>query len=72
MMGFLGLGGLSFTLGGSIKGKIFFQETMVVTMGNEDVKETNGSMVKRRYTNVWQKQGNDWKLSFRHANLVCP
>ena len=24
MMGFLGLGGLSFTLGGSIKGKIFF------------------------------------------------
>lgn len=52
--------------------QIFFQETMVVTMGNEDVKEADGHIVKRRYTNVWLKQGNDWKLSFRHANLVCP
>lgn len=52
--------------------QVFIREAMVITMGNEDVKEANGSMVKRRYTNVWQKQGGDWKLSFRHANLVCP
>lgn len=49
---------------------------MAISMGNELVVERNkdgsdGSPIRRRYTNIWQKQGADWLLIARHANNIC-
>jgi ketosteroid isomerase-like protein len=49
---------------------------VVLLMGNEVVvtKGTDaapGRTINRRFTNIWQKQGADWKLIARHANEIC-
>jgi ketosteroid isomerase-like protein len=31
-----------------------------------------GETVRRRYTNVWMKQGREWRIVARHANIICP
>jgi Domain of unknown function (DUF4440) len=48
----------------------------VFTMGSETVvpaggQPATGSIVKRRFTNIWEKQQGQWKLVGRHANVVC-
>jgi hypothetical protein len=46
-------------------------DNMVVVMGNEVVQNTATEPVyKRRYSNFWMKEGNSWKLTFRHANIM--
>lgn len=49
---------------------------VVLLMGNEVVVPkkadgTPGRTINRRFTNIWQKQGADWKLIARHANEIC-
>ncbi|GAC1479875.1 MAG: hypothetical protein NVS1B4_24750 [Gemmatimonadaceae bacterium] len=31
-----------------------------------------GREVKRRFTNIWKKEGDTWRLYWRHANVVQP
>jgi hypothetical protein len=55
---------------------IMIKEGYAVAMGNETVvpksKGTTPAVpVKRRYTNVWMLQKGEWKLTARHANIIC-
>lgn len=54
----------------TIKGNFAF------SMGSEtvvplDEQQPSGQIVKRRFTNIWEKQSNEWKLVGRHANVIC-
>jgi ketosteroid isomerase-like protein len=54
----------------SIKG------TFAFSMGNETVvpvdgQQETGQIVKRRFTNIWEKQPAGWRLVGRHANIIC-
>ena len=31
-----------------------------------------GRTIERRFTNVWKKEGADWRLFARHANVIPP
>lgn len=49
---------------------------VVLLMGSEVVVPkgkdgTPGRTINRRFTNIWQKQGSEWKLIARHANEIC-
>ena len=49
---------------------------IAISMGNETVVPAGeqpkaGTVVKRRYTNIWQKTSGEWKLVARHANIIC-
>ncbi len=52
-------------------------ENLAIAMGSETVTPIDASsgnqaqVVKRRYTNIWQKKGGEWKLIARHANVIC-
>jgi ketosteroid isomerase-like protein len=49
---------------------------VVVTMGHETVVPINGPEagkdVHRRFTNVWMKEGGEWKLIARQATVLAP
>ena len=54
---------------------LFFKD-MVVVMGSEIVvpaksAPNGGKNIRRRYTNIWIKKYDKWKLCVRHANNVC-
>jgi ketosteroid isomerase-like protein len=56
---------------------ILIKNDLVITMGNETVvpamgNPSGGQTLKRRYTHVWHKEINNWKLIARHANVVRP
>jgi len=58
--------------------KVLIKGGVAVTMGNEtvtfDKNSTNpnaGQTIKRRYTHVYVKDGNDWIMIARHANEIC-
>ena len=53
-----------------------FYDNMVVVMGNELVIPAEGApnagkKLHRRYTNIWMKKKDEWKLAVRHANNIC-
>ena len=55
---------------------VMVKNDIVISMGSEVVvlkgsKGAAGSPIKRRYTNIWQKQSADWKLIARHASIIC-
>jgi ketosteroid isomerase-like protein len=57
--------------------QIIVRGNTVFSMGSETVVPTEDQSpaqqaVKRRYTNIWMKQGGSWKLMARHANVICP
>ena len=31
-----------------------------------------GQPVRRRFTNIWKKEGDTWRLYWRHANVITP
>jgi ketosteroid isomerase-like protein len=31
-----------------------------------------GQLIRRRFTNIWKKEGDTWRLSWRHANVMTP
>lgn len=54
----------------TVKGNFAF------TMGSETVvpagdQPAAGQTVRRRFTNIWEKQEGAWKLVGRHANVIC-
>lgn len=55
---------------------ITFKENFAFSMGSETVvpagdSPQTGQVVKRRFTNIWEKQEGGWKLVGRHANVIC-
>lgn len=51
--------------------KITIRGDIVFSMGSETVAPAGGQTVKRRYTNIWMKVDDTWKLVARHANEIC-
>lgn len=56
--------------------KIIIRGNIAISMGSETVvpaadQANAGQTVKRRYTNIWEKQGDGWKLVARHASIIC-
>ncbi len=50
---------------------------MAFVMGAETIKPTGkapqaGQTVQRRFTHVWKRDGETWRLVARHANLLPP
>lgn len=50
-------------------------DDIVISMGRETVVPAGrepraGETVRRRYTNVWKRVGDSWRLIARHANVV--
>jgi len=50
--------------------------TLAISMGSEVVilggrSELKGQTVRRRFTHVWTKEKNSWRLLARHANNLC-
>jgi len=31
-----------------------------------------GQVIHRRFTNIWRKEGDTWRLYWRHANVMTP
>jgi len=55
---------------------IMIKDGYAVAMGNETVvprsNDTKKAVpIKRRYTNVWMMDRGEWKLTARHANVIC-
>ncbi len=50
---------------------VFVRGDVVVSMGSEVVKTVEGKIERRRYTDVWMKKNEEWKLYFRQASLIC-
>jgi len=47
------------------------QGGFVVVMGNEVLTNSPGGVqIRRRYTNIWGKEGGSWRLVARHANVI--
>lgn len=49
---------------------------VVVVMGKETVvpkgsSPDSGKTILRRYTHLWMKRDGKWRLTARHANVVC-
>jgi ketosteroid isomerase-like protein len=49
----------------------------VIVMGNETITPIRnapfaGQTLRRRYTHFWMKRDGEWRLTARHANVVCP
>lgn len=56
--------------------QVIIRGFVVITMGSETVIPAGdqlnaGQTVKRRYTNIWMRKDNEWKLVARHANVIC-
>ena len=57
--------------------QILVRGDVVFSMGNEvvipdaDDDPRKGKEIRRRYTNIWMKQGSTWTLVARHASEIC-
>ncbi|MDX1955788.1 MAG: nuclear transport factor 2 family protein [Chitinophagaceae bacterium] len=56
--------------------KVILNDQLAISMGHETVISTNPTtqaeqIIKRRYTNIWMKKAEGWKLVARHANKIC-
>ncbi len=56
---------------------IRFTANVAIVMGAETVEPLGsapraGSTVERRFTNIWGKQGDAWRMIARHANVIAP
>lgn len=54
----------------TIKGNFAFSMGHEIVVPAGDSPQT-GEIVKRRFTNIWEKQATGWKLVGRHANVIC-
>lgn len=55
---------------------VLVKGNVAIVMGNEVVVEKGekgkaGRTIKRRFTNIWIKEGDEWKQTARHANEIC-
>jgi ketosteroid isomerase-like protein len=45
---------------------------LVVVMGADAVQNDHAEpILRRRFTNVWRREGDRWRLYLRHANIVA-
>ena len=56
--------------------KIVVKTNFVVVMGNETVTPSGNNpnadrILKRRYTHIWSRENGNWRLTARHANVLC-
>ncbi len=56
---------------------ILFHGNTVIVMGSETIMPVNKApfarqTVRRRFTHIWMKRIGEWRLTARHANVVCP
>jgi len=56
---------------------ILFHGSTVIVMGSETITPVNkaplaGQTVRRRFTHFWMQRNGEWRLTARHANVVCP
>jgi ketosteroid isomerase-like protein len=56
--------------------QVIIRGSTVFSMGSEMVTPAGDQLnaaqtVTRRYTNVWMRRDNEWKLVARHANVIC-
>jgi uncharacterized protein DUF4440 len=56
---------------------ILLHGNTVIVMGSETIKPVNrapfaGQTVRRRFTHFWMLRNGQWRLTARHANVVCP
>ncbi len=65
---------LKYTSGKVFPEAFFVVNDLAVTMGHEEIVMANGPMagkpLKRRYTDVWQKTGDEWVLIARQATYI--
>ena len=55
--------------------QVFIKGNLAITMGSEAVvpqgnTPRSGQTVNRRYTNIWMRDNDGWKLTARHANEI--
>ena len=55
--------------------RITFDGDIAIVMGNETIRPTGiaanaGKTVKRRFTNIWIKNGSIWKLTARQSTII--
>lgn len=56
--------------------RVLIHGDTVILMGLETVKPVNkapqaGQTVRRRFTNIWMKRNGEWRVTARHANVIC-
>ena len=56
---------------------ILFHGNTVIVMGSEVITPIGnapfaGQTVRRRFTHFWMRRNGEWRLTARHANVVCP
>jgi ketosteroid isomerase-like protein len=56
--------------------KVTFRGEFAISMGSETLvpggdQPRAGQTVVRRFTNIWMRQPEGWKLVARHANVIC-
>jgi ketosteroid isomerase-like protein len=56
---------------------ILFHGNTVIVMGSETITPVHkapfaGQTVRRRFTHFWMRRAGEWRLTARHANVVCP
>lgn len=45
---------------------------LVVVMGSDEVKNSaDEPTLQRRFTNIWRREGDRWRLYIRHANVIA-
>ena len=54
--------------------RVEIEADIAVSMGSEAIMQKrgpqSGELIHRRYTNVWRLLDGQWKLRFRHANVI--
>lgn len=54
--------------------RVEISEDVAVSMGSETIMQKRGpqagELIHRRYTNVWRQSDGQWRLRYRHANVV--
>jgi ketosteroid isomerase-like protein len=51
---------------------IMGEETVVPVADAPAAGLRAGQEVKRRFTNIWRREGDTWRLYWRHANVIAP
>lgn len=56
---------------------ILFHGNTVIVMGSETITPVRkapfaGQTMRRRFTHFWMLREGEWRLTARHANVVCP
>jgi ketosteroid isomerase-like protein len=45
---------------------------LVIVMGRDAVKnDADQPVLQRRFTNIWRREGDRWRLYIRHANVIA-